>query len=135
MGCIRKVGQTHELCLSSGLALWRFHSHLKQSRVEVGLSNSQNVAHKLDPGIKACRQQGHPLFSSLHFAANREMGATPIEPGATSHHIRPAVGGVMLVAQVRECVDLIDRWWHANSRFVQDHSFMVDILSVYNLGR
>ena len=44
------------------------------------MSNSQNVAHKLDPGMQARRQQGH---SALHFAANREMGATPIEPGAT----------------------------------------------------
>ena len=54
------------------------------------MSNSQNVAHKLDPGMQARRQQGH---SALHFAANREMGATPIEQAATSHHAKDAPRG------------------------------------------
>ena len=97
---------------------------LKAKQGEVGLSNSQNVAHKLDPGIQACRQQGHPLCFALcsesrngRYSDRARRDLTPREGG-----IRPAVGGVMLVAQVRECVDLIFRWWHVTSRFVHDLS-------------
>ena len=87
-GCIRKVGQTHELCLSSGMALWRFHSHLKQSRGKwVCLIRKTWLINS----IRAFRLAGSKVtHSALHFAANREMGATPIEPAATSHHARDA---------------------------------------------
>ena len=50
-GCIRKVGQTHELCLSQWRGAVEISQPLEAKKGEVGLSNSQNVAHKLDPGM------------------------------------------------------------------------------------